>query len=74
MKAYIGLAAGLLALSLAPSSAETPVSVRDSFRIGTSGTSYCTGQPLANDPGLRDMFDMAYSITCRDAALPVGKI
>jgi CHAT domain-containing protein len=74
MKAYLGLAAALSMLSLAPSSAETSISVRDSFRIGTSGTSYCSGQPVTNDPGLRGMFDVAYSITCRDAALPVGKI
>lgn len=74
MKAQIGLAAALLALSFEPSVAGTPLSVRDSFRIGTSGTSYCSGQPLANDPGLRGMFDIAYSITCRDAVLPVGKI
>jgi CHAT domain-containing protein len=74
MKAQIGLAAALLALSFAPSIAETPLSVRDSFRIGSSGTSYCSGQPVANDPGLRGMFDVAYSITCRDAVLPVGKI
>jgi CHAT domain-containing protein len=74
MKAQIGLAAALLALSFAPSLAETPLSVRDSFRIGTSGASYCSGQPLANDPGLSGMFDVAYSITCRDAVLPVGRI
>lgn len=74
MKTHIGLAAALLALSLQPSVAETPLSVRDSFRIGTSGTSYCSAQPLSSDPGLRGMFDVAYSITCRDAVLPVGKI
>ncbi len=74
MKKQIGLAVALLALSFEPSLAETPLSVRDSFRIGTSGKSYCSGQPLASDPGLRGMFDVAYSITCRDAVLPVGKI
>lgn len=74
MKAQIGLAAALLALSFTPSAAETPLSIRDSFRIGTSGASYCSGQPVANDPALRGMFDVAYSITCRDAVLPVGKI
>jgi CHAT domain-containing protein len=74
MKAQIALAGALLGLSLAPSHAQTPLSVRDSFRIGSSGTSYCSAQPLVNDPGLRGMFDNAYSITCRDAVLPVGKI
>jgi CHAT domain-containing protein len=74
MKAQIALAGALLGLSLAPSQAQAPLSVRDSFRIGSTGTSYCSAQPLVNDPGLRGMFDNVYSITCRDAVLPVGKI
>jgi CHAT domain-containing protein len=74
MKAQIALAVALVGLSLAPSQAQAPLSVRDSFRIGSSGTSYCSAQPLVNDPGLRGMFDNVYSITCRDAVLPVGKI
>lgn len=51
-----------------------PLSIRDSFRIGSGGTSLCSAQPLVNDPALTGMFDTGYSITCRDAALPVGKI
>ena len=51
-----------------------PVSVRDSFRIGSGGGVLCTAQPQVADPALRDMFDQAYSILCRDAALPVGHI
>jgi CHAT domain-containing protein len=74
MKAQIALAGALLGLSLAPSQAQAPLSVRDSFRIGSSGTTYCSAQPLLNDPGLSGMFDNVYSITCRDAVLPVGKI
>jgi hypothetical protein len=60
MKAQIAVASALLGLSLAPSQAQAPLSVRDSFRIGSSGTSYCSAQPLVNDPGLRGMFDNVY--------------
>ena len=58
----------------ASSSGAAPLSVRDSFRIGTSGTSYCSAQVAATDPALSDMFDVGYSVTCRDAALPIGKL
>ena len=52
----------------------TPLSVRDTWRIGSSGTSFCSAQSLTIDPALARMFDAGYSITCRDAALPVGKL
>lgn len=51
-----------------------PLSVRDSFRIGTSGTIFCSAQADSTDKSLSGMFDIGYSITCRDAALPVGKM
>src|SRR5204862_5777332 len=54
--------------------AGTPLSVRDSWRIGTSGTSFCSAQSLTVDKALTGMFDAGYSITCRDAALSVGKL
>ena len=54
--------------------AATPLSVRDSWRIGSSGTSFCSAQSITADPVLGGMFDAGYSITCRDAALPVGKL
>src|SRR5436190_7670822 len=57
-----------------PSSATTPLSVRDSWRIGNAGTSFCSAQSLTTDKALTGMFDAGYSITCRDAALPVGKL
>jgi CHAT domain-containing protein len=59
--------------SLAPAEA-APLSVYDSFRIGNSGTIYCSAQSLATDGALTGMFDTGYSVTCRDAALPVGKL
>ncbi len=68
------LAALACSLALAPLVVAAPLSVRDSFRIGSGGTSYCSAQPAATDPALAGMFDVAYTITCRDAALPVGKL
>ena len=63
-----------LAGAAASSWGATPLSVRDSWRIGSSGTSFCSAQSLTNDPALTRMFDAGYSITCRDAALPIGKL
>jgi CHAT domain-containing protein len=57
-----------------PATAATPLSVRDSFRIGSSGTVYCSAQTLAIDPALKEMFDRGYAVACRDAALPIGRI
>ncbi|GAA4714022.1 CHAT domain-containing protein [Sphingomonas lutea] len=50
------------------------LSVRDSFRVGSGGTIFCTAQSLATDAGLTDMFDTGYALTCKDAAMPVGKL
>src|SRR5437868_4874317 len=71
----IAIAAALAGLAGAASSwAATPLSVRDSWRIGSSGTSFCSAQSLTLDKALTNMFDAGYAITCRDAALPVGKL
>ena len=71
----IVVAAALSALAgTASIQAATPLSVRDSWRIGTAGTSFCSAQSLTADKALTGMFDGGYSITCRDAALPVGKL
>src|SRR5690242_14030734 len=64
----------LAAAGAASSWAAAPLSVRDSWRIGNSGTSFCSAQSLTVDKALTGMFDAGYSITCRDAALPVGKL
>ena len=61
----VGLTAGAQAASL---------SMRDSFRIGSGGTVFCSAQSVATDKALTDMFDSGYSLTCRDAALPIGKM
>jgi CHAT domain-containing protein len=50
------------------------LSTRDSFRIGTGGTIFCSAQNDSSDKVLTGMFDVGYSITCRDAALPVGRM
>src|SRR5919112_2884590 len=63
-----------LGAGAASSWAATPLSVRDSWRIGSSGTSFCSAQSLTTDKALAGMFDAGYAITCRDAALPVGKL
>src|SRR5690348_4776018 len=74
-KTGLAIIAAIAALAgAAPSSAATPLSVRDSWRIGSSGTSFCSAQSLTGDKALTGMFDLGYSITCRDATLPVGKI
>jgi CHAT domain-containing protein len=73
-KPGLALIALVSTLAFAPPGPAAPLSVRDSFRIGTTGSSYCSAQPVANDPALAGMFDVGYSITCRDAALPIGKL
>jgi CHAT domain-containing protein len=73
--AIVIAAAAIAGLGAAASTwAATPLSVRDSWRIGSSGTSFCSAQSLTIDKALTGMFDAGYAITCRDAALPVGKL
>jgi CHAT domain-containing protein len=74
MRTAIAIAAAMTAALSASAFAATPLSIRDSWRIGSSGTSFCSAQNLTSDKALGNMFDAAYSITCRDAALPVGKL
>jgi CHAT domain-containing protein len=70
----IAIAAAISGLTVASSAPAVPLSVRDSFRIGSSGTIFCSAQTLATDSVLKSMFDTGYTVTCRDAALPVGKL
>lgn len=74
VKAAIGISAALACLGLAIPAQAAPLSVRDSFRIGSSGTIFCTAQSVASDSVLKSMFDLGYSVTCRDATLPVGNL
>ena len=73
-KLVLTFAAAACCIAVTASAPAAPLSVRDSFRIGNSGTSFCSAQSVATDKALNDMFDAGYSITCRDAALPVGKM
>ena len=60
----------LVALALAVQ----PLAVRDSFRVCTGATVLCTAQSVTADPAYADMFDRGYALTCRDAAVPVGRL
>ncbi|MBU6394882.1 MAG: CHAT domain-containing protein [Sphingomonadales bacterium] len=50
-----------------------PLAVRSSFRLGSSGV-VCAAQVAPRDPRLLGMFDRAYTLSCRDAAGPVGTL
>ena len=67
-KLVLTFAAAACCIAVTASAPAAPLSVRDSFRIGNSGTSFCSAQSVATDKALTDMFDAGYSITCRDAA------
>jgi hypothetical protein len=74
-RTLIVIAAAFTGLAGAASTlAAPPLSIRDSWRIGNAGTSFCSAQSLTSDKALTGMFDAGYAITCRDAALPVGKL
>jgi CHAT domain-containing protein len=49
-------------------------SLRDSFPIGSSGGTLCQVQSRGIDPALSSVFDRAYSMVCRDAAAPIGRM
>lgn len=63
-----------LALALPAAALAQPLAVRDSFRIGSGGTLLCSAQSQSVDPAFSDMFDRSYAVTCRDAAVPVGRL
>ena len=73
-KTILAIAAALSCATVTTSAPAVPLSVRDSFRIGNAGTIVCSAQSITTDKALADMFDAGYSVTCRDAALPVGKL
>jgi CHAT domain-containing protein len=50
---------------------QTPLSLRDSFPIGSNGL--CEAQIMSPEPGA-GLFDRRYSIVCRDAAAPIGTL
>jgi CHAT domain-containing protein len=75
MRHALGLAVVAAASMLLPApAAAQPLSLRDSFRIGSGSGVLCTAQVLLTDPALTGMFDRGYSVICRDAAVPVGHL
>ena len=61
----------MLATPVPAMTREYPLSIRNNFRIGTSGVA-CSAQNAAQDSRLSGMFDRGYLLTCRDAAGAVG--
>ena len=75
------MSAGRLLIALAAiaglavsAAAAQPLSVRDSFRIGSGGSLLCSAEAQTSGPALIDMFDRGYKILCRDADAPVGQL
>lgn len=67
------LALGLLASPTTASAQGTPVSLRDSFPIGSSEGILCQVQDRSiENKAKADMFDRSWAVVCRDSARPVG--
>jgi CHAT domain-containing protein len=49
-------------------------SLADSFRLGSGGGVLCQVQVKSRDAAIGGIFDRAWSIVCRDAARPIGKL
>lgn len=62
-----------LTVALAMPAWAEPVSIRNSFRVGTSGVS-CSAQVASADKRLSGVFDRGYRLTCRDAAGSIGTV
>jgi hypothetical protein len=69
---WLAAAAFALAHGLALASPVT-VSASDSFRVGDHGV-LCTAQRRSEDDRFTSMFDRAYDVVCRDAAMPVARL
>ena len=69
--AAFGLAATTPALA---QFSDLPVSVRDSFPLGSGGNALCQVQSRAQDAAIAGPFDRAWAVVCRDSALPVGYV
>ncbi|MGZ8349529.1 MAG: CHAT domain-containing protein [Allosphingosinicella sp.] len=70
----IAVALAAVALGGVQPAAAQPLSRADSFRIGSGGSALCTAQLGIADPAAVGMFDRAYAIVCRDAAVQVGRL
>lgn len=77
----LGSATMALVLALSATAAQAQTSgeasdptLRDSFQIGSSNGALCRVQSDLTDPAFTGIFDRAWTIICRDAAQPVGRI
>ncbi|MDB5694414.1 MAG: repeat-containing protein, partial [Alphaproteobacteria bacterium] len=70
----LALAGAALLAALPAAAAAPPISIRDSFPLGAGAASLCSVQRAGRDPAATGMFDRAYAITCRDAAIPIGHL
>lgn len=67
------LAMGLLSSPMAAFAQGTPVSLRDSFPIGSSEGILCQVQDRSiENKAKANMFDRSWAVVCRDSARPVG--
>lgn len=67
------VASTFVGLLTAPVAAQTErPSIANSFRLGDDGV--CQVQSLTRDAAFTGIFDRAWSIVCRDAARPIGKL
>jgi len=70
-----GAAGASLALALTAAPAQSqPISLRDTFELGSTGSLLCSAQASALDRAFGTMFDRGYSLVCRDAAAPVAHL
>lgn len=67
------LLAAVGSASMAQAEEKRP-SLQNSFPLGAGGGVLCQVQSKNPDPALKNMFDRAYSIVCRDAAVAIGRI
>lgn len=73
LTAFFGLC--LACLPAAPAAAQTDrLSQRDSFPLGSGSQLLCQVQAQGIGPALQSPFDRAWTIVCRDSALPVGTV
>jgi len=74
MKPLSAAALASAAFVTAVGSQAQPISLQDSFRLGSGAGILCAAQVSSSDGAVSDMFDRAYSVVCRDAAVPVGRL
>ncbi len=72
--AKLTLLVGALCLSQGATAQSQRPLLADSFRLGQGGGTLCQVQTKGRDPAVATIFDRAWSIVCRDASRPIGKL